>query len=245
MLQRFGRDARSFHFFANGLRRPFARSVRRLAGVALIGLSMFAAPQAFASGIEQLKAFVAQVHSARGDFVQKEVKAPSKTQGASGGVVTPSAGVGTSSGTFLFARPGKFIWSYEKPYAQVLQADGDNLYVYDKDLNQVTVRKLGGALGASPAAILFGSNDLEKNFTLKDAGVKDGIDWLELTPKAKDTQFQTVGIGFRDGNLEAMELHDVFGNVTLLTFSNIQKNPPLKADTFKFVVPKGADVLNG
>jgi outer membrane lipoprotein carrier protein len=127
----------------------------------------------------------------------------------------------------------------------VLQADGDKLYVYDKDLNQVTVRTLGGALGASPAAILFGSNDLEQNFTLRDAGVKGGIDWLELTPKAKDTQFQTVGIGFKNGNLEAMELHDVFGNVTLLTFSNIQKNPPLKSDQFKFSVPKGTDVING
>ncbi|QCP51820.1 outer membrane lipoprotein chaperone LolA [Trinickia violacea] len=226
------------------MRRPLLRSAARLASIAVIGASMFAASQAFASGTEQLKAFVSQVKSARGDFVQKQVKAPSKAQGASSDMAMPNI-TSTSSGTFLFARPGKFIWSYEKPYEQVLQADGDNLYVYDKDLNQVTVRKLGGALGASPAAILFGSNDLDKNFTLKDAGVKDGIDWLELTPKSKDTQFQRVGIGFRDGNLEAMELHDVFGNVTLLTFSNIQKNPPLKADTFKFVVPKGADVLNG
>ncbi|WP_207003043.1 outer membrane lipoprotein chaperone LolA [Trinickia mobilis] len=244
MLQFFGRDARSSHSVSNAARRPLLRSAARLASIAVIGASMFAAPQAFASGIEQLKAFVSQVKSARGDFVQKQVKAPSKAQGASSDMAMPNIET-TSSGTFLFARPGKFIWSYEKPYEQVLQADGDNLYVYDKDLNQVTVRKLGGSLGASPAAILFGSNDLDKNFTLKDAGVKDGIDWLELTPKAKDTQFQRVGIGFRDGNLEAMELHDVFGNVTLLTFSNIQKNPPLKADTFKFVVPKGADVLNG
>ncbi|MGV2288864.1 outer membrane lipoprotein chaperone LolA [Trinickia sp. YCB016] len=244
MLQFFGRDARTSHSAANRARRPLLRSAARLASIALIGAAMFAAPQAFASGTEQLKAFVSQVKSARGDFVQKQVKAPSKAQAASSDMAMPNI-TSTSSGTFLFARPGKFIWSYEKPYEQVLQADGDNLYVYDKDLNQVTVRKLGGALGASPAAILFGSNDLDKNFTLKDAGVKDGIDWLELTPKAKDTQFQRVGIGFRDGNLEAMELHDVFGNVTLLTFSNIQKNPPLKPDTFKFVVPKGADVLNG
>jgi outer membrane lipoprotein carrier protein len=245
MLQSFGRDARASHSFGDRVCRPLLRSAARLASIAVVGASMFAAPQAFASGIEQLKAFVSQVQSARGEFVQKEIKAPSKAQGATGNMVTPSASTGTSSGTFLFARPGKFIWTYEKPYEQVLQADGDNLYVYDKDLNQVTVRKLGGALGASPAAILFGSNDLDKNFTLKDVGVKGGIDWLELTPKSKDTQFQSVGIGFRDGNLEAMELHDVFGNVTLLTFSNIQKNPPLKADTFKFVVPKGADVLNG
>ncbi|MFL9986387.1 outer membrane lipoprotein chaperone LolA [Paraburkholderia sediminicola] len=224
-----------------------ARTIVRSVGSVAIGASMLVASQAFASGTEQLKAFVAQVHSARGTFVQQEVRAPSKAQGASGasGVLSTAGKTGTSSGTFTFARPGKFIWQYEKPYAQLLQADGDKLYVYDKDLNQVTVRSLGGALGASPAAILFGSNDLDKNFTLHDAGVKAGIDWLELTPKAKDTQFQRVGIGFKDGNLEAMELHDVFGNVTLLTFSNIQKNPPLPADAFKFTVPKGADVING
>ena len=75
-----------------------------------------------------------------------------------------------STGTFLFARPGKFIWTYVKPYEQLLQADGEQLYIYDKDLNQVTVKKLGNALGSSPAAILFGSNDLEKNFTLSEAG---------------------------------------------------------------------------
>ncbi|EAY69481.1 Outer membrane lipoprotein-sorting protein [Burkholderia dolosa AU0158] len=145
----------------------------------------------------------------------------------------------------MFSRPGKFIWTYQKPYQQVLQADGDKLYVYDRDLNQVTERKLNGALGASPAAILFGSNDLDKSYTLRDAGEKGGIEWLEMQPKAQDTQFQRIGIGFRNGTLAAMELHDVFGNVTLLTFTNIQTNPPLKSDTFKFVVPKGADVING
>jgi outer membrane lipoprotein carrier protein len=235
MLHSFGHRAR--------LSSALVRSIARLTSTAAVGASLFVASQAFASGTEQLKAFVAQVHAARGSFVQREVKAPGKAQGAS--EASPMKLGTTSSGTFMFARPGKFIWSYEKPYEQVLQADGDKLYVYDKDLNQVTVRTLGGALGASPAAILFGSNDLEKNFTLRDGGVKDGIDWLELTPKAKDTQFQRVGIGFRNGNLEAMELHDVFGNVTLLTFSNIQKNPPLNADQFKFKVPKGADVING
>lgn len=210
----------------------------------VFGVSMLLASQAFASGTEQLKAFIAQVHAAHGNFVQREVKAPSKAAASATQGMASRLG-GTSSGTFTFARPGKFIWSYDKPYAQVLQADGDKLYVYDKDLNQVTIRPLGNALGASPAAILFGSNDLDKNFTSRDAGVKDGIDWLELTPKAQDTQFQQVGIGFKNGNLEAMELHDVFGNVTLLTFSNIEKNPPLKADQFKFIVPKGADVING
>ncbi|KNH09975.1 Outer membrane lipoprotein carrier protein LolA [Candidatus Burkholderia brachyanthoides] len=217
--------------------------LKQIVGAALLS-SMLTASHAFASGADQLKAFVSQVHVARGDFTQQEVKAPGKANNGASGTAMPAQNQ-TSSGTFVFARPGKFIWSYQKPYSQVLQADGDKLYVYDKDLNQVTVRTLGGTLGASPAAILFGSNDLEKNFTLRDAGEKGGIDWLELTPKAKDTQFEKVGIGFKDGNLQAMELHDVFGNVTLLTFSNIQKNLPIKGDTFKFTVPKGADVING
>ncbi|CAH2787482.1 MAG: Outer membrane lipoprotein carrier protein LolA [uncultured Caballeronia sp.] len=213
-------------------------------GAAVFSASMLFASHAFAGGTEQLRAFVSQVHAARGDFTQQEIKAPGKANNGTTSSPVPTKDT-TSSGTFMFARPGKFIWSYQKLYAQILQADGDKLYVYDKDLNQVTVRSLSGALGASPAAILFGSNDLEKNFNLRDAGEKGGIDWLGLTPKAKDTQFETVGIGFKDGNLQAMELHDVFGNVTLLTFSNIQKNPPIKSDTFKFTVPKDADVING
>ncbi len=232
-----GHDARFGHLIRT--------AVRGFVGAAAAASLLFAS-NAFASGAEQLKQFVAQVHSARGEFVQTEVRSPSNAQGASGAMSMQAAkGNTVSSGTFTFARPGKFIWLYQKPYEQLLQSDGDKLYVYDKDLNQVTIRQLGGALGASPAAILFGSNDLEQNFTLKDAGVKGGIDWLELVPKAKDTQFQRVGIGFRDGNLEAMELHDVFGNVTLLKFSNIQKNPTLPAGSFKFAVPKGADVING
>ena len=222
------------------------RSTRRWLGAAFAGASlMLAATHAFAGGTEQLKAFVSQVRSAKGDFTQQIVKAPSKAMSAASAAQAMPKPTDNSSGTFVFSRPGKFIWTYQKPYQQVLQADGDKLYVYDRDLNQVTERKLNGALGASPAAILFGSNDLDKNFTLHDAGVKNGIDWLELIPKSKDTQFKSVGIGFRDGNLEAMELHDVFGNVTLLTFSNIQKNPPLSASQFKFTVPQGADLIDG
>jgi outer membrane lipoprotein carrier protein len=125
----------------------------------MFSASMLFASHAFASGTEQLKAFVSQVRAARGDFTQQEIKAPGKTNNGATSNAMPTKGA-TSSGTFMFARPGKFIWSYQKPYSQILQADGDKLYVYDKDLNQVTVRTLGGALGASPAAILFGSNDL-------------------------------------------------------------------------------------
>ena len=213
----------------------FKRGLPLFAGAVGVTLAALVAP-AYASGTAQLKAFAAQVKSARGEFEQKQVK------GQQDGAIKVT---NMASGTFEFARPGRFIWRYVKPYDQLLQADGETLYVYDKDLNQVTERKLGASLGASPAAILFGSNDIEKNFTLKDAGVKNGIDWVELKPKAKDTQFQRVGIGFRDGNLAAMELYDAFGNVTLLTFDKIQKNPPMSADNFKFTMPKGADLIKG
>ncbi|VVE89165.1 outer membrane lipoprotein chaperone LolA [Pandoraea bronchicola] len=213
----------------------FKRGLPLIAGAVGVTLAVLVAP-AYASGTAQLKAFAAQVKSARGEFEQRQVKGQQD-----GGMKV----MNTASGTFEFSRPGRFIWRYVKPYDQLLQADGETLYIYDKDLNQVTERKLGTSLGASPAAILFGSNDIEKNFTLKDAGVKNGIDWVELKPKSQDTQFQRVGIGFRDGNLAAMELYDAFGNVTLLTFDKIQKNPPMPADNFKFTVPKGADLIKG
>ncbi|KAF1029670.1 MAG: Outer-membrane lipoprotein carrier protein [Burkholderia plantarii] len=226
---------RSFGF---GLGRAARRVALALAGASLMAV----ASHAFAGGTDELKSFVAQVKTAKGSFTQQIVKAPSK--GASGAIATAKP-TDNSSGSFVFSRPGKFVWSYEKPYQQLLQADGENLYVYDKDLNQVTERKLSGALGASPAAILFGSNDIEKNYTLRDGGQKGGIDWVEMLPKAQDTQFQRIGIGFKGGTLAAMELHDVFGNVTLLTFSNMQTNPSLPASTFRFTVPKGADVIKG
>lgn len=192
-----------------------------------------AVPVAHAAATDQLQTFVTSVKTARGEFTQKQIKG----QGGEAKVA------GTSSGTFAFARPGKFTWRYIKPYDQLLQADGQTLYIYDKDLNQVTERKLDNALGSSPAAILFGSNDLSKNFDVKNGATRDGVEWLELTPKSKDTQFERIGIGFKGGNLEAMELRDAFGNTTLLTFTGIQKNPSLPADAFRFTVPKGADVM--
>jgi len=202
-----------------------------------LSLSMALLPSlASASALEQFKSFVSSTQSAKGEFYQQLVKIDS-------GSKTPKVS-STSSGIFVFARPGKFIWTYQKPYEQILQADGDKLYIYDKDLNQVTTKSLGNALGSSPAAILFGSNDLEKNFVLKEGQAKDGMEWLEATPKAKDTTFDHIGIGLRDGVPQAMELRDSFGQVSLLTFKNFVKNPPLSAGQFKFVVPKGADVLD-
>lgn len=194
---------------------------------AVLALSLIGAARADA--IDDLRAFSAQTKTAKGDFVQRvqsRVKASAP-----------------ASGDFVFARPGRFRWSYTKPYEQLLVADGEKLSIYDKDLNQVTVRKLGDALGSTPAAILFGSADLDRSFDLKDAGERDGVAWLDATPKTKDTQFQKISIGFRHGELAAMELHDALGQTTMLEFSNVERNPKVDASTFAFTPPKGADVL--
>lgn len=188
---------------------------------------------ASASALDQFKTFVSGTKSARGDFTQTQVRT-SKAAKASP----------PSTGTFVFARPGKFIWTYQKPFEQVLQADGETMYIYDKDLNQVTSKKLGNALGSSPAAILFGSNDLEKNFTLAEAGTRDGLEWLSATPKTKDTTFEQIGIGLKDGVPQAMELKDNFGQTTLLKFTSFQRNPSLAANAFRFEAPKGAEVVS-
>jgi len=201
---------------------------------ALAASSLFVAAGASAAALDQFKTFAAGTKAAKGDFTQKQVKVVD-------GVSKTSS---PASGTFVFSRPGKFIWSYMKPYEQVLQADGEKLYIYDKDLNQVTVKKLGDALGSSPAAILFGSNDLDKNFTLSEAGTRDGLEWLKAVPKTKDSSFEQILIGLRNGQPEAMELKDNFGATSVLAFQKFEKNPALNAGSFKFVMPKGADVIN-
>src|SRR5471032_2756967 len=207
----------------------------RFKHIVVLGAGLLAVALAQASALEQFKSFVASTKASKGEFTQKQVK---NTNGEAPKTSTPS------TGNFVFARPGKFIWNYTKPYDQVLQADGDQLFIFDKDLNQVTVKKLGDALGSSPAAILFGSNDLEKNFTLTEAGTKDGVEWMKAVPKAKDSSFEQITIGLRNGLPEAMELKDSFGQVSLLSFRKIEKNPALSAASFKFVIPKGADVFN-
>ncbi len=192
--------------------------------------SLLLATTAHAAALDDLRAFAARTQSAKGTFVQRVVSRNAKT-------ALPA------SGEFVFARPGKFRWTYTKPYEQVLVADGRELSIYDRDLNQVTVKQLGEALGGTPAAILFGNNDLASGFELKDAGVREGIAWLDAKPRAKDSNFDAIAIGFRDGELAAMELRDALGQVTTLVFANVERNPKVDASTFTFVPPKGADVL--
>ncbi len=213
----------------------WALCAHRKAGVALslLAISIASINAAQAAALDQFKTFVASTKAAKGEFTQRQIK-----KASSSAKVPP-----VSSGSFVFARPGKFIWTYSKPYVQVLHADGDVLHIFDKDLNQVTEKKLGDALGSSPAAILFGSNDLDKNFTLSEGGLRDGLEWLNAVPKAKDTSFEQISIGLRNGVPEAMELRDTFGQTSVLAYKNFEKNPVLPAQQFKFVVPQGADVF--
>ncbi|PKO37741.1 MAG: outer membrane lipoprotein carrier protein LolA, partial [Betaproteobacteria bacterium HGW-Betaproteobacteria-6] len=122
-------------------------------------------------------------------------------------------------------------------------SDGEKVWIHDPDLQQVTVRKVGQAIGGSPAALLSGSNELEKNFTLKEAGEAEGMAWVEATSKAGDSGFEAVRLGFAGKDLKAMELQDSFGQTTLIRFTRIERNPALPAATFKFVPPAGTDVV--
>jgi outer membrane lipoprotein carrier protein len=191
---------------------------------------LLASVAAHAASIEMLKAFLQQTTSGKAHFAQIVVDKNLKQ-------------LQQATGTMQFARPGKFRWEYDKPYEQTIVGDGAKLWIYDKDLNQVTVRKLDKALGGSPAALLAGSNDIEKIYDLTNLGSQEGLDWLEAAPKSKENAFERVRLGFKQGNLEAMELRDQFGQVTVIKFSMVERNPRLSADTFRFSPPKGADVI--
>jgi chaperone LolA len=190
------------------------------------------APLAHAGGIDKLKAFVAATRSAQADFTQ---------------VVLDQGGkrIQSASGTMQFVRPGKFRWTYLKPYEQLIVGDGEKFWLYDADLNQVTVRKLDAALGSSPAALLSGSNEIERGFALKEGGTRDGLDWLQATPRAQDSSFSAILMAFdAKSDLVIMELNDQFGHRTVLRFSGLKRNPQLAPSLFRFEPPKGADVLS-
>lgn len=195
----------------------------------LFSLSLSSFPAA-AGGIAELKAFLAETRSAKASFVQVVV-------GKSGRKPQESAGI------MAFSRPGKFRWSYEKPYQQLLVSDGVKLWSYDKDLEQVTIKKLGAALGSSPVAILAGNSDIEKSFTLSEPGTVDGLEIVDAIPKDKDSTFARVRIGFADKQPRLMEVRDNFGQVTTLVFSSFERNPSLSNGMFSFTPPKGVDVV--
>lgn len=146
-------------------------------------------------------------------------------------------------GTMQLQRPNKFRWDYKKPYEQQIVSDGKQVFLFDTDLQQVTIRELSKALGSSPAAMLAGGEAVEKSFTLKNAVRKDGLTWVLALPKDKDSGFDRVLLGFKDEQLRKMEMYDSFNHITHITFSDVERNPTLQASTFLFTAPKGADVV--
>ena len=196
-------------------------------------LLLFILPiSAHAGAIEKLKIFIAATHSAQANFTQEVLDQNGKR-------------IQSASGTMQFQRPGKFRWSYQKPYEQLIVGDGEKFWLYDTDLSQVTVRKLDAALGSSPAALLSGSNEIERDFTLAENGSRDGLEWLQATPKSQESSFNKVLMAFdAKAGLVIMELNDMFGHKTVLHFSAMQRNPRIPEQQFRFTPPKGADVLS-
>ena len=196
-----------------------------------IGITLsFLAVAAHAAAIERFKTFAKGTQTARGSFEQKVYDRDKRLSQE-------------SKGSFVFNRPGKFRWVYDKPVDQVIVGDGERVWIYDRGLAQVTVRKLSRALGSTPAALLAGSADVEGVFELSEAGAKDGIEWLEAKPKDREAGFEKIRMGFNAAGLQTMELSDNFGQTTLLRFTSLQPNAKVEAKEFRFEPPKGADVL--
>ncbi|WP_342618455.1 outer membrane lipoprotein chaperone LolA [Rhodoferax sp. GW822-FHT02A01] len=201
------------------------------------GLLAATAITANASGLDSLEQFVKTAKTGRADFTQT-VTAPTKE----GQPVRTK----TSSGVFEFARPSRFRFNYRKPFEQTIVADGQTLWLYDVDLNQVTSRKQSTALASSPAAVIASAPDLkalQADFVLTSAPDKDGLEWVLASPKAKDGLLQSVRVGFQGVELSVLEIVDSFGQRSVMRFSNLRVNAPLDAGAFQFKPPAGADVI--
>jgi outer membrane lipoprotein carrier protein len=198
---------------------------RLVAALALV----FTARAAHADAVDTLKDFIRDVKTGRAQFTQT--------------VTSPDgAKKKTSSGSFEFARPNRFRFAYAKPFEQLIVADGQKVWIYDADLNQASSRKFSNALGATPAALLAGGS-LDKDFDLAAAPAKEGLDWVQATPKAKEGAFKTVRVGFRGKELAAVEIVDAFDQRSLLQFSQFAPGVSFAADAFHFKPPAGADVI--
>jgi outer membrane lipoprotein carrier protein len=188
-----------------------------------------AAVAAHADAADTLREFIRDVKTGRAEFTQT-VSSP---DGAKKKV---------SSGSFEFSRPNRFRFTYAKPFEQVIVADGQKVWIYDADLNQASSRKFTSALGATPAALLAGGS-LDKDFDLAPLPSKDGVDWVQANPKAKDGAFKTLRVGFRGKDLAAVEIVDAFDQRSLLQFSQFTPGVSLPPETFRFTPPAGADVV--
>jgi outer membrane lipoprotein carrier protein len=180
--------------------------------------------------LERLRAFVRDTQTARANFTQTVTDKNNRL-------------VQQTSGEFAIARPGKFRWSVDEPYQQLLVGDGERVWIYDPDLHQVVKRRNDQALGSTPAALLAGRDDVERAFEWRELPAADGLDWLGATPKDKESAFSDIRLGFDASGLAALEIFDNFGQRTRIRFAGFERNPKLSPELFKFTPPKGADVI--
>jgi outer membrane lipoprotein carrier protein len=190
-----------------------------------------AAAEADDSGRQRLQDFLTGVTTLRADFRQRVVDSRQQV-------------VEDSAGRVLMQRPGRFRWDYQQPYARVIVADGKQIWLYEADLEQVIIRQLAEGIGDTPAALLTGKQDVLERFNVGKAWQADGLQWVALVPKAADADFAAVRLGFEGLKLVHLQLDDRLGQQTQLEFSSIEINPRLDADSFRFDIPSGADVID-
>jgi len=182
------------------------------------------------AGKDRLDAFFSDVSSIRADFKQQVLgNSESRLQ--------------ETSGKMLLLRPGRFRWDYKKPYEQQIISNGKKVWLYDIDLEQVTVKTVDGVLGSTPALLLSSNTPIEQNFTVNELGEEQNLQWVELLPLDKESSFERLVLAFDKDNLVSMELHDVFGQLTRLIFTNIERNPIIDPEKFEFIPPEGVDVI--
>lgn len=182
------------------------------------------------TGTEQLKLFFSSLSIFQADFEQTVVDDRHNR-------------VQSSTGKMAIKRPGLFRWDYQKPYFQQIVGDGGKIWIYDRDLEQITVKPQGEALGSTPAQLLSSTEPLEKSFVVTDLGEKDSAAWVELLPRAEEAVFTSIRLGFSQTNLVAMELNDHLGNRTTLRFTNVERNSKVDPKTFVFTPPAGIDII--
>jgi len=182
------------------------------------------------SGTEQLQRFLANLNTLQAEFEQI--------------VITPDSDSYTSNGTLYLSRPGKFRWEYRRPIEQVIVADGDRVWLYDMELEQVSHRSQSGMLEGTPVQIFSDKGPLDRHFTLIDSEERDGLNWVVLAPKNSESQFSTISVALtKENQLKRMELIDQFGQVTLFLFSKVVRNPVLDDELFIFIPPPLIDIL--
>ena len=214
------------------------RQVLAIAAVAMISIAASAQNVSASglNGLQSLENFVKDIKSGRATFTQV-VTSPAKE-----GQVAKTK---TSSGSFEFLRPNRFKFLYKKPFEQSIVSDGQTLWLYDVDLNQVTSRPLAQTLNGTPAAVIAAAADLkglEADFKLTALPEKAGLQWVQATPKTKDGQLQSISVGFKVSELAVLEILDSFGQRSVMTFNQFEANPALAAASFQFKPPVGADV---